>query len=274
MEKVYQLYKNSEGRIIVTGDVDVFNDNDYTYSKKKGFGYVVEVTPKNVETVAKYIIKSRYNIKTPMDQISDIIDADEEIEDTIEDNFYKADLGKIIRRRIRRIYDRQLNEMKEQLMKRGIIFCTIIFAIYRNDSSYPYPYPVSWDVPYAVSFYDDFYKATIHSSLEQAHKELLYQLNVHMRVEVDDDDEEQAFNVPAWLDDVPTVDIIAQIVDPQGQGRVVQNLVNAAGDVLNSINPFSFYQFLANECCYSMLSVPKTDFCMRFIANWGEPRIN
>ena len=209
-----------------------------------------------------------------MDQISDIIDADEEIEDTIEDNFYKADLGKIIRRRIRRIYDRQLNEMKEQLMKRGIIFCTIIFAIYRNDSSYPYPYPVSWDVPYAVSFYDDFYKATIHSSLEQAHKELLYQLNVHMRVEVDDDDEEQAFNVPAWLDDVPTVDIIAQIVDPQGQGRVVQNLVNAAGDVLNSINPFSFYQFLANECCYSMLSVPKTDFCMRFIANWGEPRIN
>ena len=35
MEKVYQLYKNSEGRIIVTGDVDVFNDNDYTYSKKK-----------------------------------------------------------------------------------------------------------------------------------------------------------------------------------------------------------------------------------------------
>lgn len=88
-------------------------------------------------------------------------------------------------------------------------------------------------------------------------------LNAYMRVEVDDGGEGQVFHVPLWLDDLPIADIIEDIVDPQGQGRIVRSLVNEAGDVVNSINPLSFY--------------PQRDFsktkCMRLIANWGKPRI-
>lgn len=82
------------------------------------------------------------------------------------------------------------------------------------------------------------YKTVTHPSLDQAKRYLLEQLNVQVRVEVDDGGEGQVFHVPAWMQDIPVADIINQIVDPQGQGRGVQNLVNLAGDVLNNINPF------------------------------------
>ena len=82
------------------------------------------------------------------------------------------------------------------------------------------------------------YKTTTHPSLDQAKRYLLEQLNVQVRVEVDDGGEGQVFHVPAWMQDVPVADIIAQIADPQGQGRIVRSLVNEAGDVVNSINPF------------------------------------
>lgn len=108
---------------------------------------------------------------------------------------------------------------------------------------------------------------------------LLKQLDQYMRIEVDDGAEGQVFYVHVLVDDIPIADIIDQIVDPQGQGRVVKSLVNAAGDVVNSIHPLYFDQLPVCENYYFDIPVPERDFskpqlCMRLIAKWRKPRIN
>lgn len=101
---------------------------------------------------------------------------------------------------------------------------------------------------------------------------LLKQFGPYMRIEVDDGDKGQVFEVSVLIDDIPIDDIIDKIVDPQGQGRIVKSLVNEAGDVVNSISLFSFCQSLINKYYHSNLPLSETDFCMRLIANWGKPR--
>lgn len=102
---------------------------------------------------------------------------------------------------------------------------------------------------------------------------LLKQFGPYMRIEVDDGDKGQVFEVSVLIDDIPIDDIIDEIVDPQGQGRIVKSLVNEAGDVVNIISLSSFFQSLINKHYHSNLPLSETDFCMRLIVKWREPRI-